>query len=1218
MFLKRAILVNWGNIPSIELEFGPVNLFSGGNGSGKTTAADAIQALMTAAHENLFAFNPGQDETTQKGRGGKQVRTLASYLLGCDDGSYARLEATDGYIAAVFFPTDGEDAEPFTAVMAMRGHLEKSGPVAQARLDELYFLILPNEQLQIGHFIREDKSSKYLVTIDKLVGLLKKQYGAAAVEQYDKKGAYLRRLYGALRGAKGSNASVADREAKHAARTFAGFMAYKPVKSIHDFVAQEILEPKDLGEAIRSVSDLMKTIHEMEANAASIKASAEILDKAKHIAGQYVQAWTDRVLHTYGQACQAATKAQQNYLACKKQSREIEQQTSALQEQIQQGDLLRQQLHDGIVRLEAQRQGIQALRDKDALERSIERCEKRLLEYARPLLSEWQQMHQNIEAAADYLQQLQSSSLGAELPALESGDCLAATKTVSQNRAAADLDAHQILNQDWIDLSPLEAHLPSVIAWQTQQNQWVDKFYQDPAGQGSVRDKLFSLADKRAEQRQKLNLEMRKKQQEIQLLKSQQVTYPSYVEQAIKAIREQCPAADAKVLCDYVDVIDSRWQMAVEGYIGGARFSIIVECEFEAQAISIVRNLRSDRRNNARVIQGSKAERDSQRLTLPKHSVIELMSFSHSTAEAYLRASYGNVLQVDSAESLKNTARGITAEGLGSGNYAMWRCDLNDDELVFGQSARQRALLAKELQYEQLCQSLNRAEQDYQQIRRLCEIINRIKPLQLSGVFQEMLGVQRDLQQAQKTLTDLDLSDSQALEDELLHQRERYQEQDRASKEQEQKLGGLIQQHKQLENKVQQLAAEVDKTTQQQEESLAAVEQIPAVLPRFELDQSLQQTEASAANPDTDFADFIQQAQDQLQLNERHLFEAVQQHNLSAADMDQIVYDGGLAELHGFRFFKHIVNLSGVLESLHNRLKNNILVERHRQLSQLKDSFNTAFVTNLCHSIYQAINEGKNILDDLNRELEHHQFGSDRERFFFDMAWVPEFQEYWQFFKIIINMSNLGDGATLFDADLPEKHARTRDRLLNMLLDDDELTAHRELARISDYRNYRRYEIYKQPANKQPIALSQYGTGSGGQLETPAYIIRAAAVTSAFRFNEGKSHLRMVMVDEAFSKMDETRSREVINYLTKSLGLQLIFIMPTSKSGPFLDMISNQFVYTKCPTQEARGELKTRVLVDRKVCKQEQIAKLWANHRKTIRQQAMLDFMEEFAEPSAH
>ena len=32
MFLKRSITVNWGNLPVEELEYGPVNLFSGGNG----------------------------------------------------------------------------------------------------------------------------------------------------------------------------------------------------------------------------------------------------------------------------------------------------------------------------------------------------------------------------------------------------------------------------------------------------------------------------------------------------------------------------------------------------------------------------------------------------------------------------------------------------------------------------------------------------------------------------------------------------------------------------------------------------------------------------------------------------------------------------------------------------------------------------------------------------------------------------------------------------------------------------------------------------------------------------------------------------------------------------------------------------------------------------------------------------------------------------------
>ena len=93
--------------------------------------------------------------------------------------------------------------------------------------------------------------------------------------------------------------------------------------------------------------------------------------------------------------------------------------------------------------------------------------------------------------------------------------------------------------------------------------------------------------------------------------------------------------------------------------------------------------------------------------------------------------------------------------------------------------------------------------------------------------------------------------------------------------------------------------------------------------------------------------------------------------------------------------------------------------------------------------------------------------------------------------------------------------------------------------------------------------------------------------------------------------MDETRSREVIGYLTQTLGLQLIFIMPTSKAGPFLDLVSNQFVFSKVPSPVAIGDLNTRVLVDRQQLNKERVAELWAQHRRVIRQQGALDFMEE-------
>jgi len=289
-----------------------------------------------------------------------------------------------------------------------------------------------------------------------------------------------------------------------------------------------------------------------------------------------------------------------------------------------------------------------------------------------------------------------------------------------------------------------------------------------------------------------------------------------------------------------------------------------------------------------------------------------------------------------------------------------------------------------------------------------------------------------------------------------------------------------------------------------------------------------------------------------------------------------------------------------------------VLVEHHDKLVSLKRSFNTAFVSNLCHAIYQAINDGRRVLEELNEELENHAFGADQETYSFQSDWVPEFYDYWKFFEEIVKQPLLGEALDLAEMELSERSCKVRDKLMAMLLDEDETKAMRELDRICDYRNYRKYEILRQPKGKAPIPLSQYGTGSGGQSETPFYIIRSAAVTAAFRFREGVNHLRMVLVDEAFSRMDETRSREVIDYLTKSLGLQLLFVMPSSKSGAFLDLISNQFVFAKCPAPQKIGELNTLVHVDRQKLNQDKIQALWANYKRLIYNQASFDFMEEF------
>ena len=92
------------------------------------------------------------------------------------------------------------------------------------------------------------------------------------------------------------------------------------------------------------------------------------------------------------------------------------------------------------------------------------------------------------------------------------------------------------------------------------------------------------------------------------------------------------------------------------------------------------------------------------------------------------------------------------------------------------------------------------------------------------------------------------------------------------------------------------------------------------------------------------------------------------------------------------------------------------------------------------------------------------------------------------------------------------------------------------------------------------------------ELETPFYIVRSAVLSSALRFftKEG-THLRLMLSDEAFAKMDESRRRAVIRYLRQALKVQFIVAMPTSNSGSVKPEFEKEFTFAKVPAILADG-----------------------------------------------
>jgi hypothetical protein len=189
------------------------------------------------------------------------------------------------------------------------------------------------------------------------------------------------------------------------------------------------------------------------------------------------------------------------------------------------------------------------------------------------------------------------------------------------------------------------------------------------------------------------------------------------------------------------------------------------------------------------------------------------------------------------------------------------------------------------------------------------------------------------------------------------------------------------------------------------------------------------------------------------------------------------------------------------------------------------------------------------------------------------------------------------------ETELSEKHKLIRDKLVKHLLDENQESATKELLRIADYRNYRHYDIINDTASGGQVKLSEWGTGSGGQLETPAYIVRAAVVTNRLKLFEKGPSLKLLVNDESFAKMDETRARAVLGFLRDKLDLQVISAMPTMKAGPVKDEFNREYSFTRL-SPVANGELDFVSECDERIFKVDKMRELWERQRQITRVKA--------------
>jgi hypothetical protein len=109
---------------------------------------------------------------------------------------------------------------------------------------------------------------------------------------------------------------------------------------------------------------------------------------------------------------------------------------------------------------------------------------------------------------------------------------------------------------------------------------------------------------------------------------------------------------------------------------------------------------------------------------------------------------------------------------------------------------------------------------------------------------------------------------------------------------------------------------------------------------------------------------------------------------------------------------------------------------------------------------------------------------------------------------------------------------------------------------LDDYREFFEFDIEilrEDPLTKVPKVVGhlskRLGPGSGGEHRAPLYVIAGAALASAYRLNPGHNDgLRLMLLDEAFNKMDPTNIIATMRYL-EDLGLQVFMASPGENLG---------------------------------------------------------------------
>lgn len=600
---------------------------------------------------------------------------------------------------------------------------------------------------------------------------------------------------------------------------------------------------------------------------------------------------------------------------------------------------------------------------------------------------------------------------------------------------------------------------------------------------------------------------------------------------------------DVELYCDLVDIKDESWSNVIEGYLYSQKFNLFVAPKYYLDAYKILRRLLEEYRfyQTALIDQEKIIERGYE---IENGSLAEEIVTEHEGARSYTNFLIGRLYKAENEAEARESGNGITRECDLYRNFTLSRINPRlYQESYIGKDLGERFLKEKRDQMEKNISTLN-------SLKEISSLINDANNLEVVSVaeidmFFNSLEKGKEIDGLKQNL--------EYLENEL--------------KEHDQTL--ILS----LDKRIEDVESDVKELNDKKDEIILEKGNLLKVIESLKDEKIL--AEEKLINDKKDHLDtfdkvIIEKANEIISFKEdSNYFEILKEANANLSRL-QYLYNNLFSNLCKLRReYVHDYHLSydpdkednKEFEDELNDFKNVKLPQYNEQIHDAYLKATQQFKDDFIFKLRAAIEEVEDQIESLNEALVESEFGNDSYRFTVKPS--SQFKRYYDMLKDDIILEGGEDESAFLN-----KYKDVMEDLFRQIVDVGDKADNQEILeninRFTDYRSYLDFDliVYNNKSKEEQRLSKMIKKKSGGETQTPFYIAVLASFAQLYHVHEEgeiANTSRLIIFDEAFSKMDRGRIKEAVKLLQK-FNLQVIISCPTDKVADISELVDETLV----------------------------------------------------------